>query len=57
MFRDKRQEKFFTGTGNQLVSESKEIVEHTLVRKDKASDTKELQETSVPPGRFLIRVC
>lgn len=50
-FRDKRQEKFFTGSGKQLVSsEPEEIPEYKTDRKDKASDTKGLSVTSEPPG-------
>eukprot|EP00794_Sanderia_malayensis_P000496 gene496-1142_t len=57
VFRDKRQEKYFTGTGKQLLSDStaNESQEYTttasniVAKRDKALDTNGLAETSVPP--------
>ncbi len=57
MFRDKRQEKFFTGAGNQLLSESHDTADGSASRKNKASDTNGLAETSLPPGNLEFFLC
>eukprot|EP00112_Aurelia_sp_Birch-Aquarium-sp1_P005350 Seg1605.4 transcript_id=Seg1605.4/GoldUCD/mRNA.D3Y31 product="UBX domain-containing protein 11" protein_id=Seg1605.4/GoldUCD/D3Y31 len=49
-FRDGRQEKFFTGTGNQLAPESVQSTDQTADKKIQTSSEKEINETSQPPG-------